>query len=823
MSSVRTTSSPTHRSVGWSRGAGSRRWCCGAHPDAGRPPSPGYWPSRPICVRTVVGDVLRGRGPPEDLPVSTDRREVGQGTLLFVDEIHRFNRAQQDSFLPYVEDGTIVLVGATTENPSFELNGALLSRCQVFVLKRLERPCSRRSSISRAEGLNESTAPADREARQALIAMADGDGRYLLNMIEQVQRLPGPVDPAALAAAVQKRAPLYDKSQEGHYNLISALHKSMRGSDPDAALYWLARMLDGGEDPLFIARRITRFAEEDIGMADPNAVQQALAAWDVYERLGSPEGELALAQAVRLSGDRAQVHRRPPRLRTGARGGRRTHRIPHAACAHPQRADRLMKDLGYGRGTSTTPTPIPVSPARTTSPTACHGETFYEPTADGYERTVAERFRRPTLLPFNPDLPYDQKGPAPLQAGDTSWLEADNGFSEDCLNLNVWAPEDAGAEPLPVVVYVFGGGWMLGANTQTTSNAAGLAATGRAIGVSINYRLGAFGWLSLSQYGGALEEATNLGLQDIITALRWVRENIARFGGDADNVTVTGHSAGAFSTLALLAAPSADGLYHHLAAFSGMPSRQVPAWGAEERALAVLTALGIQDDPEQLLNVDAHLLADTMAKTQSADPGAAHGVDNDVIAVVDDRNQPNGVLADHPMRVLESGRHKDVDILFSSTTAENDWWVLHRTEDYDPGTIDELVKEFAHRNRIHAQPRPRDRRRVRHRWPRSSAGSRRVAHQLLLRPAAGPRGARTRRGRRKRTPALHRPRRGSPRRPRHRDVRHRRPETTRRQPGADRSRHLRPRRPSHTRRRKRRPPLGARDDNPHHEGHRQHT
>jgi para-nitrobenzyl esterase len=318
----------------------------------------------------------------------------------------------------------------------------------------------------------------------------------------------------------------------------------------------------------------------------------------------------------------------------------------------------------------------------------------------GIPFATAERFRRPTLLPFNPDLPYDQKGPAPLQAGDTSWLEADNGFSEDCLNLNVWAPEDAGAEPLPVVVYVFGGGWMLGANTQTTSNAAGLAATGRAIGVSINYRLGAFGWLSLSQYGGALEEATNLGLQDIITALRWVRENIARFGGDADNVTVTGHSAGAFSTLALLAAPSADGLYHHLAAFSGMPSRQVPAWGAEERALAVLTALGIQDDPEQLLNVDAHLLADTMAKTQSADPGAAHGVDNDVIAVVDDRNQPNGVLADHPMRVLESGRHKDVDILFSSTTAENDWWVLHRTEDYDPGTIDALVKEFAHRNRI---------------------------------------------------------------------------------------------------------------------------
>lgn len=157
----------------------------------------------------------------------------------------------------------------------------------------------------------------------------------------------------------------------------------------------------------------------------------------------------------------------------------------------------------------------------------------------GIPFATAERFRRPTMLPFDPDLPYDQKGPAPLQAGDTSWLEADNGFSEDCLNLNVWAPEDAGDEPLPVVVYVFGGGWMLGANTQTISNASGLAATGRAVGVSLNYRLGPFGWLSLSQYGGAFEHATNLGLQDIITALRWVRENIARFGGDPNNVTVT--------------------------------------------------------------------------------------------------------------------------------------------------------------------------------------------------------------------------------------------------------------------------------------------
>ncbi|BCW48094.1 carboxylesterase family protein [Arthrobacter sp. StoSoilB13] len=318
----------------------------------------------------------------------------------------------------------------------------------------------------------------------------------------------------------------------------------------------------------------------------------------------------------------------------------------------------------------------------------------------GIPYATAERFRRPTLVPFDPNLPYDQKGPAPLQAGDTSWLEADNGFSEDCLNLNVWAPDDAGDELLPVVVYVFGGGWVLGSNTQTTSNASGLASTGRAVGVSLNYRLGPFGWLSLSQYGGALEEATNLGLQDIITALRWVRENIALFGGDPNNVTVTGHSAGAFNTLALLAAPSADGLYHHLAAFSGMPARQVPAWGAEERALAVLTALGIKDDPEQILTVDAHLLAETMSKTLSPDPGAPHGVDNETIAIVDDRTQPNGILVDHPMRVLESGRHRHVDILFSSTTHETDWWVLHRTDDFDPGSIDGLVEEFAHRNRI---------------------------------------------------------------------------------------------------------------------------
>src|SRR5271166_264853 len=204
----------------------------------------------------------------------------------------------------------------------------------------------------------------------------------------------------------------------------------------------------------------------------------------------------------------------------------------------------------------------------------------------GIPYATAERFRRPVLLPFNPDRPYDQNGPAPLQAGDTSWLEADNGLSEDCLNLNVWAPKDAGEEPLPVIVYIFGGGFEVGANTQTTSNASSLAATGRAIGVSLNYRLGPFGWLSLSQYGGVFADATNIGLQDIITALQWAQANIAHFGGDPQNVTVTGHSAGAYSTIGLLAAPAADGLYRRLAAFSGGASRIVPAWWAEELAIS---------------------------------------------------------------------------------------------------------------------------------------------------------------------------------------------------------------------------------------------
>lgn len=227
------------------------------------------------------------------------RRRQGQGTLLFVDEIHRFNKAQQDGFLPHMEDGTILLVGATTENPSFELNAAVLSRAQVMVLERLTL-AHLELMTQRAERELGRKLPLTPQARDALQEMADGDGRALLNMIEQVAAwaVDSPLDTDALTTRLMRRAALYDKSGDAHYNLISALHKSVRGSDPDAALYWLARMLQGGEDPRYLARRITRMAVEDIGLADPQAQRVCLDAWQTYERLGSPEGELALAQAV---------------------------------------------------------------------------------------------------------------------------------------------------------------------------------------------------------------------------------------------------------------------------------------------------------------------------------------------------------------------------------------------------------------------------------------------------------------------------------------------------------------------------------------------
>jgi putative ATPase len=330
---------------------------------------------------------------------ATRRREVGQGTLLFIDEIHRFNRAQQDSFLPYVEDGTVVLIGATTENPSFELNGALLSRCQVFVLKRLDETALD-ELIARAEDLAGHPLPLTDDARQALIAMADGDGRYLLNMAEQIQALPdlaGPLDTRGLAEQVHKRAPLYDKAQEGHYNLISALHKSLRGSDPDASLYWLARMLDGGEDPLYIARRLVRFATEDVGLADPDAVQQALAAWNVYERLGSPEGELAIAQAV------VYLATAPKSIAVYRGFGAARERVRRTGSLMPpshilNAPTRLMRDIGYGEGYQYDPDAEEGFSGADYFPDGMDREVFYQPTGNGREAEIRRRLDRWSAL-----------------------------------------------------------------------------------------------------------------------------------------------------------------------------------------------------------------------------------------------------------------------------------------------------------------------------------------------------------------------------------------------------------------------------------------
>ena len=278
------------------------------------------------------------------------RRKAGQRTLLFVDEVHRFNRAQQDGFLPVVEDGTVVLIGATTENPSFALNGALLSRCQVMVLKRLDE-AALEALLTRAEGLAGRSLPLTPEARAILPAMADGDGRYLLNLAEQLLALGegAPLDPGALQQVLAKRAALYDKDREEHFNLISALHKSLRGSDPDAGLYWLARMIGGGEDPRYIARRLTRFATEDVGLADPTALPAAIAAWECYERLGSPEGDLALAQVV--------VHLATAPKSNAVYAGWKAAQVAAKATgslappAHILNAPTaLLRELGYGAG-----------------------------------------------------------------------------------------------------------------------------------------------------------------------------------------------------------------------------------------------------------------------------------------------------------------------------------------------------------------------------------------------------------------------------------------------------------------------------------------
>jgi putative ATPase len=319
------------------------------------------------------------------------RREMGQGTLLFVDEIHRFNRAQQDAFLPVVEDGTVILVGATTENPSFELIGALLSRAQVFVLRRLDDN-DLETLLKRAEAHLGHRLPLTDEARTALRAMADGDGRFLLNLTEEIAQLPTEqsLEPDELARLVRRRAPLYDKAQEGHYNLISALHKSLRGSDTDAALYWLARMLAGGEDPIYILRRLTRAAVEDIGLADPQAVVQALAAWDTYGRLGSPEGELAIAQCVIYLAT-------APKSNAGyeAYGEARAMARETGSLMPPMHIlnapTRLMRNLGYGKGYVYDHATEEGFSGQNYFPEGVPRRNFYRPGERGFEREIKKR------------------------------------------------------------------------------------------------------------------------------------------------------------------------------------------------------------------------------------------------------------------------------------------------------------------------------------------------------------------------------------------------------------------------------------------------
>jgi putative ATPase len=318
---------------------------------------------------------------------------AGKQTLLFVDEIHRFNRAQQDGFLPFVESGVVTLIGATTENPSFEINAALLSRTQVMVLNRLD-DAALSTLLDRAEAVEQRALPVTAEARTALVHSADGDGRFLLNQVETLFSIAieNPLDPAAMAALLQKRMPVYDKDREGHYNLISALHKSLRGSDPQAALYWLARMLVAGEEPLYVLRRLVRFASEDIGLADPQALVQCLAAKDAYDFLGSPEGELAIVQACLYLATAPKSNATYAAQKAAWKLARDTGSLMPPA--HILNAPtKLMKDIGYGKGyaydhdtdegfSGANYWPDDVAPAN-----------LYRPTDRGFERKVTERLQ----------------------------------------------------------------------------------------------------------------------------------------------------------------------------------------------------------------------------------------------------------------------------------------------------------------------------------------------------------------------------------------------------------------------------------------------
>ncbi len=320
-----------------------------------------------------------------------DHAKLGQKTLLFVDEIHRFNRAQQDSFLPFVEDGTVTLVGATTENPSFELNAALLSRAQVLILRRLDSDALEKL-LDRAETIMDRPLPLDTAAREALVASADGDGRFLLNQAETLYsvNLPEPLDPAGLSALLHRRVAVYDKDREGHYNLISALHKALRGSDPQASLYYLARMLVAGEQPLYVLRRIVRFASEDIGLADPQALIQCLAAKDAYEFLGSPEGELAIVQACLYCATAPKSNAAYTAQKEAWKSARDTGSLmpPQNILNAPT---KLMKDVGYGKGYAYDhDTPEGFS-GDNYWPEEMRPQAFYRPVDRGFEKRIAER------------------------------------------------------------------------------------------------------------------------------------------------------------------------------------------------------------------------------------------------------------------------------------------------------------------------------------------------------------------------------------------------------------------------------------------------
>ena len=362
----------------------------------------------PGCGKTTIAKILAGNGNLHFVALSAvfsgvsdlrkafaeaeHRRNYGQGTLLFVDEIHRFNRAQQDGFLPYVENGTVTLVGATTENPSFELNSALLSRCKVFVLKPLSEE-SLNNLADRAEKLMSRPLPLTPEAREKLASLADGDGRYFINLMETVYSLARPgeiLDTEAMLQVVQHRSPVYDKDRKGHYNLISALHKSLRGSDCDAALYWAARMIAGGEDPLYILRRLTRFAVEDVGLADPMALQMSIAAWDAYERLGSPEGDLAITNLVIFLATCPKSN-----------GAYKAHSAAAAAAAqfaslappaHILNAPtKLMKELGYNKGYIYDHDTADGFSGQDYFPEKMGRMQFYKPPERGFEREIAKR------------------------------------------------------------------------------------------------------------------------------------------------------------------------------------------------------------------------------------------------------------------------------------------------------------------------------------------------------------------------------------------------------------------------------------------------